>query len=157
MQPFPITLAVQQVKKGFTTKQKKISKLRNFFAFPKIIYIPLGKSERQYAPQSHRNPPNKTNTQGESHLLQRSWQLGLLKKFICVIQSHKVITQSQSHVGTAGEYGASGTQKARAEETWVTGRRGWRLLQRRGRPRLPAVATWTPGKERGSHSANREN
>lgn len=108
---FPITLEARQVKKSFTAKHKKISKLGNFSAFPKIIYIPLGKSERQYALQTHGNPPNKANTQGESHLLQRSWQLGLLKKFVCVIQSHKVITQSQSHVGAAGQYGASGTQR----------------------------------------------
>ena len=119
--PFPITLAVQQVKKKFHYQTQKISKLRYIFAFPKIIYIPPGKSKRKYAPQTHGNPPNKANTQGESHLLQRSWQLGLLKKFICVIQSHEVITQSQSHVGTAGEYGASGRQKAWAEEPRVTG------------------------------------
>lgn len=101
----------------YQTPSYQIEKFFNQLLFLDNIYSTggVGRSNMYHKLTENLQTKQTRNTEGKSHLLKRSWQLGLLKKFICMIQSHKVITQSQSHVSTTGKYGASGTQKGRAE------------------------------------------
>lgn len=68
---------------------------------------------------SAQNCPAKNRAEKEemtpSDLLKRSWELWLLQKFICMIQCHKVIPQSQSHISTTCKDRAPGRKQTKKQ------------------------------------------